>query len=280
MAQIGRRNYIKLTLAVISSLALLTLYFYFLNSFLGPIFATPLNAVESLIFYTMILRALGIAFVPFLRKLPAQVKVLIFSLEAFVLCFLIFGLVLTRNPVYNSLLADVLTSWLGATVIVLTPYSIYELALLMYKGTNLTALFFSSTPIVAVAFFLSNLVVRIPNPSSGLSNFGAQLIDSLRSQPSLAGGNGLVTADSLSSTVSIVIFLTMIIYVVLDLNGSVPTLNDVPKYHYALALGVIGIVVVYVWLVLTAHALRENMLAILSAPAIIIPIILWVVTRE
>jgi hypothetical protein len=278
-SEIQKRKY-KLVLAIIFSIMLFALYFYFLGYFIGPVFATSFDAVESAIFYTMILRALGIAFVPYLKRTHAQVKILVFSIEAFVLCFLILAFVLTGDQTYNSLLAVVLTSWLATTLIVLTPYSIYELAVTMYKGTNLTSLFMASTPVVAITFFLSNMVVRIPNPQSGLANFGAQLINSLRNEPSVAGGNGLINADYLTSAVSLVLFLVLIIYVVLDLNESAPSLNDVPKYHYALALALVGSIVVYTWLILTTHDLKGNTLEILTAPTIVIPIILWVITRR
>jgi hypothetical protein len=278
-SDIQKRKY-KLILAIIFSVALFTLYFYFLGYFIGPLFAAPFDAIQSAIFYTMILRVLGIAFVPLLKKLHAQVKILVFSFEAFALCFLILGFVSTGNQSYSSLLADVLTSWLATTLIVLTPYSIYELAIMMYKGTSLTALFVSSTPVMAIAFFLADLVVHIPNPQNGLSNFGSQLINSLRAQPSVAEGSGLTSANSLIPTVSVVIFLVLAIYVVLDLNESVPTLNDLPKYHYALALAVIGSIAAYIWLILTTHDLNGNVFEILSAPTIIIPIVLWVITRR
>lgn len=275
------RNYVKLGLALVSFLSLFALYVEFLSYFAGPIFSAPMNTVESLIFYTMILRALGMAFVPSLKRLQAQVKILVFSFEAFVLCFLILEIVFTGDQYYSSLLATILTTWLGTTLIVLTPYSIYEFAIFMYRGTTVTSLVVSATPLVAISLFLSSLIVRVSSPPSGISNFGAGLINSLRGQPSVGGGNGLGSADSLGGVVSILFFLTMLTYVVSDLYDSAPMLaKTVPKYHYALALAVIGSLGVYLWTVLVSHAFKADVIVIFSVPAIIIPVILWIITRE
>jgi hypothetical protein len=230
----------------------------------------------------MLLRVLALTIVPFLRKLHPQVKILIFSFEAFILCFIILGIVFspTSGSGLNSILADILTTWLGATFVFLTPYSIYELGLMMNKSPSLTSLFVTSAPLLAVALFLGGLVSRIPNPPSGIANFGASIINSIRTEPSLAGSATSQSGNTIVSSASIVFFLAMIIYVGYSLNQSAPNLSNVPKYHYALALMLLGSLILYGWLELSASLFKGNIFEIFSAPAIIIPIIIWAVCRR
>ena len=275
-----RRDYTRLGLILLLTFSLLAPYFYFLNHFLYPIVLGPMNGIEAAIFYTMLLRVLALIFVPFLKKLQPQVKILIFSFEAFILCFIILGIVFTANSGLNSVLADILTSWLGATFVFLTPYSIYELALMMNKSPSLTSLFVSSAPLLAVTLFLGGLVSRIPNPPSGIANFGAAIISSLRAEPSLAGSATSQSGNTLVTSASIVFFLSMIVYVGYTLNQSAPNLSNVPKYHYALALMLVGALILYSWLELSVSFFKGNVFEILSAPAIIIPIIIWAVCHR
>jgi hypothetical protein len=186
---------------------------------------------------------------------------------------------LTSEAMYRVWMAQVLTVWIGATLIVLTPYSILELAVLMYKGPGLTSLVFSVAPLSAITLFLANLIVRVPNLPVGLANFGTAIIDSLRGEPSLAGGVG-PGSSVLIPGISIVIFILMVVYIALIQNWSAPALTDTPKYHYALALMLIGSLVLYFWLFGVAPILKENIVTIFSIPATIIPVVILVITRH
>ncbi len=275
-----RREYARTGLALLSTFSLLAPYIYSLNHFLSPIVLGPMNEIEAAIFYTMLLRALTLIIIPFARRLAPQVKILIFSFEAFILCFIILGIVFTSTPGLNTVLADILTSWLGATFIFLTPYSMYEFALMMNKSTSLTSLFVTSAPLLAVALFLGGLVSRIPNAPSGIANFGATIISSIRTQPSLAGSATSQSGNTLLASASIIFFLSMIIYVGYTLNQSAPNISNVPKYHYAFALMFIGALILYSWIELSVSLFKGDVFEIFSAPAIIIPVIIWAVCRR
>ena len=276
--QTARR--VRLSLALVSALSLFALYFYFLDHFLNPITMAPMDGIETTIFYTMIFRVLGLSFVPFLRRLHPQIKILIFSLEAFVLCFLIVGVIFSGSTGYNSILAEVLTTWLGTTLIVLTPYSIYELTLMMLKTPSITSLVVSATPLLAITLFLANLVARIPNPSGGLSTFGSQLIFTLKAQPGLGSGtsNTAASTNAFISSFSVLFFLSMIIYISYSLNQSDLAQQNASKQHYALALMLIGTLFLFVWLV-AISSLKGNIFEVFSIPSIAIPIVLLVISR-
>jgi hypothetical protein len=275
----SQRSRVRMVIAILLALTLFALYLYFLDHFYPSLILVPMTAIEAAIFYTMILRTLGFAFIPLLRRQHPQTKILVFSLEAFVLCILIIMIALTSEAMYRVWMDQVLTVWIGATLIVLTPYSILELAVLMYKGPGLTSLVFSVAPLSAITLFLANLIVRVPNLPVGLANFGTAIIDSLRGEPSLAGGVG-PGSSVLIPGISIVIFILMVVYIALIQNWSAPALTDTPKYHYALALMLIGSLVLYFWLFGVAPILKENIVTIFSIPATIIPVVILVITRH
>jgi hypothetical protein len=272
------RDYVRTALILISTISLLAIYFDFLNHFISPIVLGPMNGLEAAIFYTMLLRVLALTIVPYLRKLHPQIKILIFSFEAFLLCLVILGIIFAPNSGLDSMLADILTSWLGATFVFLTPYSIYELALVMSKSTSLTSVFITSAPLLAVILFLGGLVSRFPNPPSGIAGFGATIITSIRGQPSLAG-SATSSGNAFISSTSIIFFLSMIIYVGYTLNKSAPNLSNDPKYHYALGLMLVGTLIMYVWLGSSTSLLKGDIFEIFSVPAVIISVVVWAVCR-
>jgi hypothetical protein len=270
---------VRLGLGLLAGLSLFALYLYFLNIFVVPIVGGPMDAVESAIFYTMIFRVLVLLLVPSLRKLGAQFKIVILSFEAFILFLLVVVAVLSGSTAYGQVIAKILTAWLMSALIVVTPYSIYELSLMMYKDTSMTALAVSAAPLGAICLFLANLAVRIPNPPSGIGNFGAVLITSLKDQPSFAGST--VAGESpFISGVSVLFFLSIIVYIVFHQAQTSLDFTSATKYHYPLSLMVMGSLVTFLWLFFAAGFLNGNVFEVLSVPAASISIILWVVCRE
>jgi hypothetical protein len=270
---------IRLGLAFLTGISLFALYLYSMSFFGGPISSGPMDPIESAIFYTMILRVLALLAVPKLRRLSAQVKIILLSFEAFVLVLLIMATVLSGNPAYAQLMADILTTWLVSGLIIVTPYAIFEFALMMRRGTNVTSLVASMAPLVGICLFLSNLPARILNPPAGIGNFGAAMINSLKTQQSLAG-TAPGGENAFISGASVLIFLSIVIYIAFELTQSSMDFAIIPKYHYSLSLMVAGTLAVFLWLFLTTDFLKGNLFEILSLPAAGIPIIMWVVCRE
>ncbi len=262
--------------------ALFSLYLFFASYFLGPAVTGHMNDVEAAIFYTMILRVFALLTVPMLRKLHPQVKILLLSFETFVLLALILFEFITGATVFANLIETILSSWLAATLIFITPYSICELALLMRRGTtnSLMELVISIAPLTAICLFLAGLNNRIPNPANGLSNFGIQVIDSLRLQPNLAGASGPNSsggASILFSGASVVIFISTLVYVAYSLDLESRSLSIVPKYHYIIALMVAGALILFLWLSFFSVFLpKGNVFEILTVPSVAVPIVLWV----
>jgi hypothetical protein len=272
-----RYGFVRLALAVLGALALITLYLYFLFKIAGtPVFG-PWSPIETVIFYTMLLRVLGLMFVPFLRRLYAPGKIIILFFEDFVLFFLILVIAFTGDQVYGGLLAVLLTSWIGATLLILTPYSIFELVRMMNKGTSLTALVTSGAPLLAVGMFMASLSGSTTF-QSGLSGLGITIINSIKDQPGLAGGAQL-GSNSLITGSAIVFSVSITLYIAISMNQSIAKIAGVPKYHYALALVLVGIVAAYLWAISTFTLFSGDILEIFSVPAALIPIILWAMSR-
>jgi hypothetical protein len=270
---------LRLGLAILAGVSLFALYLYSMSFFAGAVASGPMDQVESAIFYTMILRVLGLFFVPRLRRLPSQVKIVLLSLEAFVLVLVIIAAISTGSSGDTQIMADILTAWLVTALIVVTPYTIYELAVMMYKGTSVTALVFSAAPLVAICLFLSNLPSRIPNPPSGIGDFGVAVIDSMKTQAGFAGpASG--GQNAFISGASVLFLLAIIVYIAFQLNLSSIDFAGTFKFHYALSLMVIGSLAMFLWLFATTDLLKGNIFEILSLPAAGIPILLWVVCRE
>jgi hypothetical protein len=270
---------IRLGLASLAGLSLFALYLYAMGYFGAAISSGPMDAVEGAIFYTMILRVLGLLAVPRFRRLSAQLKIVILSFEAFILVLLIVATVLSGSPAYAQTMADILTAWLVTGLVVVTPYTIYELALMMRKGTNVTSLAISCAPLVAICLFLANLPSRIPNPPSGIGNFGIAMINSLKTQQSFAGTT-LGGESGFISGASVLFFLSLVVYIAFEMTQSSKDIVASPRYHYSLGLMVIGSIATFVWLFLFTNILKGNLFEVLSLPSAGISVILWVISRE
>jgi hypothetical protein len=285
------KDWMKLTIAVLIGLCLFALFVYFLVLIGATILLSPQSPIESLIFYTMVLRVLGVSFVPWLSRTHAQVKIALFSIETFVLVFLIFGYVLTQDPTFDTLIGQVLTAWVGVSAIVLTPYLVYQISTSMYKGLSTSGLTLSITPEYAIGVFLVAFgIANGSNPPSGISSFGSALIGLVRSQSqtqyiTVVGTQPFVTA------VSMIIFVCLLIYIGIaqryeTFAGSTPPLfsatsmRSEPKYLLLLLLLFAGVAATIAWIAISANDLLYNDLYIFTIPAVIVSATLWGMSRR
>ena len=277
MAIQNKTDFTRLVTAIAASLSLLALYLFFLNYFAAALIFSGMSEIESLIFYTMILRVIGIAFIPYLKRIHPQVKILIFSFETFILVLLIAAYVFTKNPSYNLLMGNMLTAWLAVSIVVLTPYAIYSLGLSMHNGASITSVVLSGAPEIAVGLFLANLVFRIGTMPNSFANFGTIIIGSLRAQPGIGQTPNSISDPTISIS-STIFFIAIFAYVILEKRIPASVFSTLPKFQYALALMLLGILVLYLWTFSSAF-FDGNIFIIFSAPSIIISIALWVLAR-
>ncbi|MHB1907570.1 MAG: hypothetical protein ACYCQJ_01715 [Nitrososphaerales archaeon] len=270
-------NKTRLIPAIAASLSLLTLYLFFLNYFVVALVFSGMSEIESLIFYTMIFRVIGVTFIPYLKRIHPQIKILIFSFETFILVLLIVAYVFTKDPSYNLLMGNILTAWLGVSIVVLTPYAIYSLGLSMRNGASITSTVLSGAPEIAVGLFLASLVFRIRAMPNGLASFGTMIIASLRAQPGI-GQTPSATSNPIISISSTIFFIAIFTYVILEKRIPTSAFSTLPKFQYILALMLLGILALYLW-TFSSQFFDGNIFIIFTAPSIIISIALWVLAR-
>lgn len=276
MAQ-NNRDLARISSAFLAILSLLALYLFFLNYFFGSLI-NVMSEVESIIFYAMILRVLGITLVPYLRRMHPQIKILVFSFETFILVGLIVAFAFTGDIAYNALMGLILTTWLGVSLVVLTPYAIYQLGLMMYRGNSITSVVLSGAPEIAVGLFLGSLVFRVKTAPTGLSDFGTMIINSLRAEPGV-GETGNIASSSILAGASTIFFIAIMVYAIFGQKlPTSTTFSGLPRYQYALVLVLLGIISLYIW-TFSSPVLGGNVFVMFSIPAIAIAITLWGLSR-
>jgi hypothetical protein len=271
----------RLALTALVSLCLLSLYIVFLYYVGIALLAAPQSPVESLIFYTMILRVLVVVFVPKLRRSYPQLKIALFSLETFVLVALIFIFIYTQAPVYDLLIGQVLTAWLGASSIILSPYLVYQIGASMYKGTNASSLVFSVTPEFAVNLFLAGFAIaNSASPPSGIINFGTLLVGSIKAESNVLNLQPLV-ANPYFVLVTIVLYLSLLCYIAIgQFSTSGVILLAAVKRQFQLVLILVGTFASFLWIVISPSFFGTDEVFVLSIPTVVISSVLWGIARR
>src|SRR5579884_393096 len=191
---------IRLGLSFFASISLFYLYFYFLSAFLPGVSLT--NAIEVAIVYTQILR---------LRRGSFQSKIILFSFEVFVIAILIAIYFVTKDVSYNLLIGEILLAWIGAVLVILTPYALIRFAVAMYSGGELySVLNYAAWEYVSV-FFLASLVAESSGPlPSSVAGLGVSVINSVTNE--LRTGSEVFTYTSPIIVASAVFFVSLALY--------------------------------------------------------------------
>jgi len=267
---------LRFVLSILIGMSLLIQYLYFLNFFFAPILlVSPMNPLEQIVFYTLTLRAIGLILIPRLRRLHPQLKIAIFSLETFILVIFIFLYIYTGYSFFEIMMGNLLTAWIASSLIVLTPYGIYQLVAMMYKNavtTTLTNVFSSLVPELGITLFLSNLAASVSSPPIGLTNFGSFVINSIKTQPGL-GNSSALSSNPLIQAATIMIYISLLVYIAVCQN---PLASFGARYHFALLPMLLGTIALSAWLYI-ATSFSSNILFVLSVPSVITSIILWVI---
>ena len=257
-----------LALVLVCGGCLFALYFVFLGYFASTIVSLT-SVVELVILYTLALRAVLLFTVPRLRRLPGQIKIGIFSIESFVLIVVIIWYIFTADPAINALIGTILTSWIAAGLIVITPYSILEFMISMYKPSTITSVLVFMVTEFASVVFLANIAFQVSPPPGSLQQLGVTLLTAIKAQPG-SGITALGPSNLIINAVAVILYLCMVVYIVLrhGVAGRSPNLPFV--------LMLVGTLVLFVWSSLASIA-GVNLFVSLTAPGAGIPLIFWVV---
>ena len=247
------------------------LYLAFL-AYLPPVTSMLTNGVESAIFYTLFLRAVLLFFVPRFRRIAGQFKIGILSIESFVLVGIIVWYIFTADPAFNTLIGDILTSWIAGGLVIITPYSILEFMISMRKSPNLTVFLTSLVTEFAVVVFSVNIVSQVSPAPTDLQQLGISVLGSVKVQAG-TGLSGLNASSVLVTAASLVLYVGAILYIVLK--------HDVLGRTFVLpfVLILIGTILLLFWSSF-ATIVGLDIFVALSTPAAVIPLILWAISRE
>jgi hypothetical protein len=268
----------QLLFSVLPGMSLLLIYLYFAVNFFGSVVSESFNEVELAIFIFMIARIVGFLFVPFLRRMHPQVKILALSLEVFLLGVLVVVSLTTKAFALSNLTSDILNFWLGAILVVVTPYSIYELVRLMYRNPSLLPIIISAAPLTTVCLFLSNAVSSLHIQTIGIYGLGSEFISTVTGGPQLIGnqaGQNLIVSGALT-----LFFVSMVLYIAYNAGKPAGTFSAASKYPYSLVLMIVGCLGLFAWLYFANAILQKDVLEVLSLPAATILIVLWLISRE
>src|SRR5271157_4017715 len=117
---------IRAVSAVGGALALILLYLVFLQRFLILAdWSNPSN-IEVWVFWTMLFRIALIAGLGRMYRIPPLVPIILFSIESLLIPPLIILLAYTGNPAYGTTMSSILTSWIGVSAVLLSPYLIID----------------------------------------------------------------------------------------------------------------------------------------------------------
>jgi hypothetical protein len=258
--------------SVVLGFSLLSLYLVFLGAFIPEFLLSTLSTVELAVLYTMILRVLALTFVPKLKQTSSALKIVILSFEAFIVLIFIIAYFATADASYGSAISSLLTSWIGSTVIIVTPYAVYMLMLTVYKGGSLFSVLTTTTEEYAVVLVLASIasVGKLP---PGVQGLGTLVLNSL---VNASGINVLGYQRTLTASVlGIMIFSALVVYVVFYQNSS--SLYS-RRYNSALLLSALGIFVSLIWIAIAA-SLGGSIIFVISVPAVILSTAMMVVAR-
>ncbi|MDG7000591.1 MAG: hypothetical protein JRN15_15965 [Nitrososphaerota archaeon] len=248
----------------------------FYLAFLGRVIAlsdwSRTSEIPLLIFITLAIRlAVVIILAKYINRQPVVAYILL-SFEVFLIPAFALLEAWTSYPEYTALMSVVLTSWIGASAIIVSPYAIYEFAKGMTKTRSLLGVIAIGTFELAGMLFLVSVVQESKGAIAGPGALGEVII-----QPAgySLGSTTLTSVSSFAMAAALVVFfVASIAYITL---GRVSHLLSVGlSKSFLIPLG--GIVASLVW-VLTFSFITSNVLLAFTVPALIGTAGMWVITR-
>ncbi|MGI0081433.1 MAG: hypothetical protein ACRECH_17655, partial [Nitrososphaerales archaeon] len=185
---------IRFAIALAACVSLFALYLVFVTHFLS-VLRQPLGIIENLIFYTLVLRAGALFFVPKFRHVYSPVKIIVFSLEILVVIAYIFAFSLTGDHGYFVTVSTIFPAWIASSFFILIPYFIVEFGISLHKGERLLPALTGGVLLLADSVFAGNFALETRLIPPNLAVLGSETISSVVRQP------GLVSLGSFSSLV-------------------------------------------------------------------------------
>lgn len=230
---------------------------------------SDLSRIELAIVVTQILRVAVVAALN--RRLQAQpiIPVILFSLEVFLIPVLALLAFLTSDSIYTTWMADILTTWLGVSSLILTPFVIYEFTRSMAQNESITSAFLIGTLELGGLLYLCETLLTNSSTIKGPAALGTLMIQLGKTQVSSISFNGGLSSELIA--ISMVAFSVGIIsYITLGNRrpGSQVKISD------TLLLPLAGTVVAIIWM-FAILSISSDVLFVFTVPTIVGAVILW-----
>ncbi len=227
-----------------------------------------LTPLEETIVATQIFRVILVIAVAKPFRLQPIFAMILFSLEVFLIpCFALLAF-WTGDASYTNLMGSVLTTWIGASALIITPYAIYEFVKATTKETSLANIFVVGSLEVGGLVLLCEILSSTRTSIVGPSALGSLFIES-NGSPTIVSYVG-IASDTLLEGGLVLFYLGMIAYV--GLRGSSTTFPILMSY--ALVPLVVGTTVSLIWTV-GFELLSLDVLIAFTFPTLVIIGILW-----
>ena len=228
-----------------------------------------LSRLELAILGTQISRVtLVLALEKKFRNQPLVAMVL-FSFEVFLIPLLALLTFWTGDAAYTILMGAILTTWIGVSALVLSPYAIYKFVIDMAKEASLAIVVLIGSLEVGGMLFLSGVLAREGTRIQGPSGLGMLFIQFGQFKGPLSSFNGLGSNSTLFFGL-VVFFVGMTAYATLrDLETDSRT-----KISTALLIPLSGTLGVLIWII-AFLSISSDVLLAFTIPTLIGVAALW-----
>ena len=264
-----KRNKVRIFSSAFTALALLMLYLVFLGRYVSLADWSSLSQIETWILVTMILRVVILAGLRTKYQFQPLVPIILFSIESLLIPPLLGLYIFTGNAGYAEAMGTILTAWLGASALVLTPYLAFSFAKSMLTESSLWGVMTLSILEFASMLFISSVLDRTNQPISGLVGLGAFFVISLKNQISNASVP-FASTGWIFSLSALVFFVGLLIYSTLGTRDQGAQLS----LHNLLLLTLIATMIVFIWTT-AGVALTSDIFFVLTIPTLVLIMVVW-----
>ena len=267
-----REDAIRILSSGIVGTAIMVAYLVFLARCIAVSDWNNLSSLEELVLGTQILRLVFVLALSRPPRMQPLFALILFSFEVFLIPIFAVFAYWTGDAGYTNLMGKLLTTWIGVSALVLSPYAIFEFVKGVVNGTSLVNTVTVSTLELGGLVLLSNTLATAQTRLSGPSSLGALFIENTRSQsPFVFSGLG---SSLLLEAGLILFFLGMIVHLsVRDNRISSPILIS-----HALLVPLLGATIALSWAT-SLLSISSNTILVFTIPALVGALTLWGVSR-
>ncbi|MHB8568031.1 MAG: hypothetical protein ACYC7D_11780 [Nitrososphaerales archaeon] len=272
-----RKDLIRYSSAIGAGAALMILYLTFIVKYYFVADLSSLTQIEKWILVTQVLRLAVLLVLKRRFQLPPLVPIIMFSIESLLIPPLLILYVTTGDSIYALAMGTVLTAWMGATAIILSPYLVYAFTRSMLEYNSLLGVLALSGLEFAYYIFIATLVSEASSPIVGLTGLGAYLVGSLRNQATTVGVP-LPSTDILIAGASVLFFISLLIYSTMGVHNLDARIN----LGYVLFIPLIAIMVALIWTFLSVGIISSvyvpmssDVFVVVTLPTFVLAVIIW-----